>query len=518
MMIPPQENSPTTLRFAIAVPVLMAASFANLQFLPVWSEFADPRSANSFFLPEPTLGEFMAALVAYAILTVIALCGYKLACRSWSRGAKRLFAALLCLSLLNPLTLNGLILFDRVYFLPFRELLAGIWFPALITVITAFLAAAVWARPETVLRAFRAGLLVLSPFAVIAIGNAAWAVISVPERTVQEKVFQREAYKLAPSQRVLWIIFDELDQHAVFEAPPKGFSFPALKRFYEESFVATQVTQAGANTITAVPGMTTGRGIARSRSINTDTLSLQFAKTDEEGADWKLTPNLFTTARERGIRTGIIGWYFPYCRLFATVLQTCHQIHMGTTRLEDIAPIGRAILGKLSAINPLYRRNNAIAAYGLALRKAKVLALDKTLDLILVHVPLPHQPVIWDQKKNNFTGLNFKSLGYFDNVIATDKFFDGVRQSMERFGLWDQTAVIVSADHGWRGAAKDSPKTDHDRIPLIVKLPGRQGAFVYKKPLGATFVKDMILSLAASRITSTVELAQWLDGKAAGRQ
>ena len=112
MMTATQETSPTTLRLAIAVPALMAASFANLQFLPVWSEFAAPSSVNSFFLPEPALGEFMAALVAYAILTVAALCGYKLACRFWSRGAKRVFAALLCLSLLNPLTLNGLILFD----------------------------------------------------------------------------------------------------------------------------------------------------------------------------------------------------------------------------------------------------------------------------------------------------------------------------------------------------------------------------------------------------------------------
>lgn len=71
---------------------------------------------------------------------------------------------------------------------------------------------------------------------------------------------------------------------------------------------------------------------------------------------------------------------------------------------------------------------------------------------------------------------------YDGGVRAADTYFGDLRADLERLGLWDRAAVIVTADHGEEFAEHDPSHlwdahcvSQYDellRVPLIVKMPG----------------------------------------------
>jgi hypothetical protein len=166
-------------------------------------------------------------------------------------------------------------------------------------------------------------------------------------------------------------------------------------------------------------------------------------------------------------------------------------------------------------------REKYTVRYKRVLESALKAAVDPDLDLVLVHSPAPHPPGIYDRLKNDFS-LESKN-GYIDNLELVDRTTGDLRRAMESAGIWDQTTVIVSADHWWRtemwsrgpfwtreDAAASGGKMDH-RIPFLVKLAGQREQLTYTAGFNTIATHDLILALMRGEVSSPVSVADWLD-------
>jgi arylsulfatase A-like enzyme len=103
-------------------------------------------------------------------------------------------------------------------------------------------------------------------------------------------------------------------------------------------------------------------------------------------------------------------------------------------------------------------------------------------------------------------------MGYLDNLVLADRALGLLRQSLEEAGLWDQSAILVSADHGWRTsfwrgtpqwtrAEEAASHSDTSRVPFLLKLPRQTSGVAYEKPLPTVVTRRLITAILSGRLT-----------------
>lgn len=63
-------------------------------------------------------------------------------------------------------------------------------------------------------------------------------------------------------------------------------------------------------------------------------------------------------------------------------------------------------------------------------------------------LPAPHPPAIYDRRQHRYTAP--EEVGYLDSIALADEALGVLRHAIEAVGLWQHTALLVSAGHGWR--------------------------------------------------------------------
>jgi hypothetical protein len=148
------------------------------------------------------------------------------------------------------------------------------------------------------------------------------------------------------------------------------------------------------------------------------------------------------------------------------------------------------------------------AEYVRILEDAKRAATDRDLDLVFVHWPIPHHPWIYDRVRGDFS-LDRENT-YLDNLALVDRTMAELRAAMERAGTWDETAVLVTADHSWHDSPAFNGKRDR-RVPFILKLAGQSRGIEYRKPLKTVLIHDLVLAMLRGELTDPEAVADWLD-------
>jgi hypothetical protein len=151
------------------------------------------------------------------------------------------------------------------------------------------------------------------------------------------------------------------------------------------------------------------------------------------------------------------------------------------------------------------------------------MAADPKFDLVFLHFPLPHPPGIYSRASGRLEVAGNNS--YLDNLALTDKSFGAVRWAMEQAGVWQESVVIVSADHWWRTEeiwrsnadwtaeeerTVDSRPPDH-RVPFMLKPAGISEPLVYDRPLNTVLTRRIVMAFLRREVASTKELAAWLE-------
>ena len=325
--------------------------------------------------------------------------------------------------------------------------------------------------------------------------------------------------------RLIWLVFDELDEHITFEA---GFRYPAFQKVASESLRATALSPSHYRTLAAIPSMLRGQEMSMNEVLQSIT------NRTEGNTAWE-KDNLFSEFKRAGLRSAVLGWYQPYCSLFGGVLTACYTAQWdtaGTASYLAGAPLSRRIRKDLGEIArgfpgavPLYRKfirgsgENGTAEAILAHRQifdeiASRLepVLTGPYDFIFVHLPVPHTPGILLAK-------GIPGGDYLDNMVIADETLGFIRELLVKKGIWDRSTVLVTGDHHFRydiwhdqstrRTSNASRWREDPRTVFLLKLPGDKTGSTYGKPFNALLLHDLLL--AGKRLATRAGVIEWLD-------
>jgi len=342
-------------------------------------------------------------------------------------------------------------------------------------------------------------------------GRIGYYLVNTPARhTVQTaSLFPTPSPSVEP--RVVWIIFDELDQRVGFSSRPKGTELPELDRVSAEGLQSTNAFPPGVSTLVSLPALTTGRYVISAKPVARDELNITYANASAP-VGWSTQPTVFSRARELGFNTALVGWYHPYTRLFGSSLNYSMWYSYPPYQPAQKDTVLQGMITQIwSLVSPLQQRRMQIDLYQKSLENSRDLVKDGRYGLVFLHLPGAHYPGIYDPTKGTFTLTSFSRIrGYFQNLQLTDKTMGTLRCDMERAGQWDRSWVIISSDHWWRDARGYDGQLDY-HVPFILKAPGKNQPMIYGAPLNTVITRDLVLAILRKEISTIPEAVAWLD-------
>ncbi len=372
--------------------------------------------------------------------------------------------------------------------------------------------------------------------AVLVIGQLLWYFLA--ERSMQmrgvlhtpeSRLVEADAHK----PRIIWIILDELSYQQVYERRFPGLNLPAFDQLASQSTVFTHVQPAAEYTEEAVPSLMTGLAVDNIRVAKDVTLRSLHNPVTGVWHPFDAQDTVFQDAIGFGFRTAIAGWYNPYCRILPRVLDECQWVFReGTTSgmssdasaLSNMAALWIYLADNLKLRRYGEREADKVAArahiadYNDLSSAGDRFLEDPTIDFLLLHMPVPHPPGIYDRRTRTFAT---HGGSYIDNLALADYYLAHVRQLLEQRGEWDSSAVVVMGDHSWRTkllwitspswtpedqAASHGGQFD-DRPAYIVKLPYQTTAGRIDSRFAATRTRDLLDGILDGSIRSAPELA-----------
>lgn len=354
----------------------------------------------------------------------------------------------------------------------------------------------------------------------------------------------------ASIRRIVWILFDEMDQSLTFSARPAHLHLPEFDRLRNESIHAERAVPAERQTINVVLSLLSGRRISSVSPLGPSDAKLEYADGSASGLISE-THHLYTKMRRSGLHSAVVGGYLPYCQLFGPDLDSCHweptpdafPAHIWYNYLTSmrVLPGSREIfwrqLAQLFGVFDLTllpgvqdrQEKEQVALLGdhhaimfRNLRKAALEILEKDYaQFVMIHVPIPHPPPIYDSASGKVG--NFPSSTYLDNYILADVFLGQVRARLTETNRWDETTLLVTSDHSlrpdvweptpyWtdelRSVAAGSPLA---HVPFMLKLSGQTEGVDYRPEFNSIVIHDLLVGLAAGEIATPDDVFRLLD-------
>jgi hypothetical protein len=524
---------PVTARRTPALRSLLTAfALANLIWFPQWQ--AGLHYSNEYYYDVPSAGRPVLAATFTVLLLTALLWGAALAVERWGSRTVRVLARCAFLGLLL-IPLNHV----RTNLDGSGALIETAGKAAVILIAALVVLGLYWTlrgsrRPSL---AAQLAVMIFLPYGLLTFGQAAWVLAGGRDALYRQGPLAAAiAASHAPDRpRVLWLIFDELDQELTFETRPSDVKLPALDDLRNESLWVERAYAPGGWTIVSLPALLTGRLVERAEPASASELWLKFLD-QPEAERWGTQPSVFSRARQRQLNTALVGNYHPYCRILSDLVscysvsyregvpERCGSVACESVRqviglvyhlpLMDRVPWVRLRYEAMNAPVPWDESKAGIARFKAIHQRVLQLATDPATDLIFVHYPVPHGPIIFDRATDDFLRAG-KTADRFDNMVLADHALAELRMAMERAGVWERTAVVVSADHGEKDIAKLAFDAQGNRIerrvPFILKLPFRSAAVRYDREMNTVITQDLVLALLDGAVSDDEELVAWLD-------
>jgi hypothetical protein len=516
--------------------LLVCLAFATCCFLNAWVAFAEGQSA--YFARHDPFHAIAVPVLCWEIVLTSGIFAVWEFCR-W-RGLNRalLLHALFLASCSVPL---GIVAVAALRLSPF-DLVPIIrkplfWPVALIIAIAPLIFAVL--RPYTASHFMQATFLYSWPvLGLVLVQAARGPLLRYPQAAYADGPLAPALNSPPPPVRVVWVIFDELSQTIGFGNRPPDLHLPNFDRLRSESFYATSAKAPGRSTQISMTALILGEQVVEAVPQGPDNLEVRIRSRPEPFA-WGSTPNVFDTARALGFNTALVGWYQPYGRLLNRSLTKCYwtagwlvpgieepfQCQLLPSAMRDRAKqqfVSLPLVGHMPGVFPeTYQLEEKRRRFSYLLDRAREIVADPTIGLVLLHLPIPHPPAIYSRSKGMMTVKG--GVGYLDSVALADQTLGDLRRTMEQVGLWDRTALLVSADHGWRtniwrgapdwtGEEEAASRDDTSGIPFLLKLPGWTSGVTYIKPFDTVVTRQIITSILSWRLTDPAEVPDAITG------
>jgi hypothetical protein len=297
--------------------------------------------------------------------------------------------------------------------------------------------------------------------------------------------------------RLVWIVFDELSYDQLFEHRAHDLDLPNFDALRATSTLYTNVQPIGDHTVTILPSLLGGNIVDDYRFRWNNHLDLHFSGVH----GWHPATgdsSVFGDAHQSGWRTAAVGWYNPYCTVYAGSIDDCYWMnwdkiegpmaqdqtlwHNTFTPLNELE---RRIVSPARSAHYLcnYDVNQRLRTHLDLERHALSLLRTDQADFVFLHLAIPHSPNIWSRIDNAYTTKCDSS--YLDNLALADIEMGKLLTLLKSSPRWQETTLIVEGDHSWRTELWDSLPawTDEDdaasrnvfdtRPAVIIHQPGQ---------------------------------------------
>lgn len=522
-------------RFGVLRRFLICLAFATCCFLNTWVELAEGQGAH--YARFDPLYAVVVPVLCWEILLTLGMFGVWEFCRR--RPLRRVLPvhALFLASCFVPLGIASVaaLRISPLSLIPIVR--KPLFWPVALMAAVAPLGFAVL-RPRSASRLMREIFLCSWPvLAVVLVQAARGTLLRYAPAAYADGPLAAPLESPPPRIRVMWVVFDGLSQAIAFGNRPAGLQVPNLDRLKAESFWATAAASPGDSTELSMPSLILGEPVVGAIPQAPNDLRLQTRSRSEPFA-WSSVPNVFDTARELGLNTALVGWFHPYGRLLNRSLTQCYWtadwLLSGTEERLQPRPLLSAmwdraglqfaalpLVGHIPGVFPgIHHRREKRDRFSYLLQHAREIVADPSMGLALIHLPVPHPPAIYSRSKGALTAEG--PIDYLDSVVLVDRTLGVLRQSMEQAGLWDRTAVLVSADHGWRTSMwRGSPewtaeeeaasRTNTSGVPFLLKLPGQTSGAAYSKPFNTVVTRQIIADILGGRLTDPAKIPDWIE-------
>jgi hypothetical protein len=506
-------------------------SLANLCFLRVWSEILTYTGAYTYWMKvPPTPAELSAAIFDVILLGCFLGLGVHFLRARFGEAAMKWVRRLFLVSLVIPINAIRAVVSQAVPdwdFLRSGMLLVlgskGTMVLLLGIAVTGFTAILLWDRPLS--RGVCAVLLMLSPFVPVVMLQAAWAAVKYDASAFRDEPPVPLLPVKPDARRVMWIIFDEMDQRLTFIDRDPSLQLPEVDRFRSEALYAAHAQPPGPETPVSMPGYVVGRMVRQSYPSSANRLWLSY--TGEGFVPWDQQPNIFQKVRQAGFNSAIVGWYHAYCRVIGKDVSSCQwwPLAMQYNSFGGAAASERT-LETVGAVMPNVARSVVetnlfspfgqslptlahIRTYQAMLARAEQVVVDRHFQFALIHLPVPHAPHTYNRQTGEFSRKNSPVSAYLDSLALVDRTLGELRRKMEDAGVWESTTVLVSSDHSYRVSEVLDGKWD-SRIPFLLKLAGRSGGQTLDQEFNTIISGELLLAILEGEVQTAQEAANWI--------
>jgi hypothetical protein len=299
-------------------------------------------------------------------------------------------------------------------------------------------------------------------FAIASIGQLLWVARWRPAPNHIDAAWETTPQPPRQHPRIVWIVFDELSYDQVFEHRARDLQLPNFDALRNQSTVFTDVQPAGYHTVKIIPSLLTGRIVDGIRYNFHNRLWVH----DEANQRWGPIDGrqtVFADAEQAGWRTAAVGWYNPYCAIYADAIQNCywtnHDMFDGlmaqgapfwTNVYTPLKQVVREMKSPARADRDLCTfdvRHRYQTHIDLQQHATDLLRTDQA-DFVFLHFAIPHSPNIWSRIHDDYT--QFCDSSYLDNLALTDRVLGRVLATLQASPRWQDTTLIVEGDHSWR--------------------------------------------------------------------
>ena len=307
-------------------------------------------------------------------------------------------------------------------------------------------------------------------FAVWSVAQLMWVATWKPGPQEKIAAWRRGPQPVRQHPLIVWVLFDELSYDQVFEHRARDLDLPNFDALRGESTTFTNAQPIGYYTKRIVPSLFTGQIVDDFHYDMKNRFSVHY---EGQKGFHPLTGDgtVFADAKQTGFRTAVVGWYNPYCTIYASALDDCFW----TNHDKLDGPMGEAETFRSNVYRPLrqfaqdmkssQRANRDLCNYDVQQRVKTHLDLEDhalTLlrtdqaDFVFLHMATPHSPNIWSRIHDDYTHVCDSS--YLDNLELADRVMGKILTTLKASPRWGETTLIVQGDHSWRvGTWEDTP-------------------------------------------------------------
>jgi hypothetical protein len=330
----------------------------------------------------------------------------------------------------------------------------------------------------------------------------------------------------ARQPRLVWLLQDELDPRLIGAARPPGLSLPNFDAAIRQGIVGNRAITPASDTLEILPSLIYGHAIEKALPKGPKDLRVEYAD-GRQATTLRERDSLFAKLASQGLRTGLVGWYHPYCDLPGLRPDACtaYPAMHSVSQMTEVLAAHKGLLWAINRASPIWlsqrghrywkeesqmQRDFHLENFNRIHAAALPLAGNPHLDFVFLHYNVPHPQGIYDRATGTLRAA--PEGNYLDNLALADRVLGEIRERLPQ-----NTALLITSDHGYRPRVWKEQfawSTEASELKQLSEEPNSFFLFVPPNSVEALRVEQPFSAIQAHYLTLAYFSGKANDGAA----